>query len=84
MIKTFIALKKDILLTGKEPIAAVAELNEMETLELQTPVEDQTEELENYTQYVYNGGVPLLLLSREKEMLRELKSWVQNLKRMIL
>ena len=78
MIKTLITLKKDILLTGKEPIAAVAELNEMETLELQTPVEDQAEEFENYTQYVYNGGVPLAFIGAFERLVEGVTIWADR------
>ena len=78
MIKTLITLKKDISLTGKEPIAAVAELNEMETLELQEPTKDQAQELENNTQYVYNGGVPLAFIGAFERLVEGVTIWADR------
>lgn len=62
MIKTLITLKKNFSLTVNET-TAVKEFNEMEHLGYQSKTQKQVSMFEDWSQLVYNNGMPLAFIS---------------------
>lgn len=77
MIKTLITLKKNFSLTGNET-AAVKEFNEMEHLGYQSKTQKQVSMFEDWSQLVYNNGMPLAFIITVEKYIENVTIWADR------